>query len=172
MGREVRRVPKDWQHPKKREFNYLKNCYEERYQPMHDRSFATAMDEWIAEWKAWDRGERPDYCSDENRNLPYWEWEGPPPDPAYFMPDWPDSERTHLMMYEDTTEGTPISPAFETPEELARWLVDNHASAFGGMEGSYEGWLRIAQGGWAPGLIMEVHGDGTSTMTNGVDATL
>jgi hypothetical protein len=74
------------------------------------------------------------------------------------MPNWPESERTHLMMYEDTSEGTPISPAFETPEELARWLVDNKASAFGSDTGTYEGWLRIARGGFAPSMVVDASG--------------
>jgi hypothetical protein len=153
MGREVRRVPKDWQHPKKREFNYLKNRYEEVYQPMFERSFAEAMDEWYAEWKAWERGDRPEYCSEEGSSLPYWEWSGPPPDPAYYMPQWPEHERTHLMMYESTSEGTPISPAFETPEELARWLADSNASAFGSCTATYEQWLSTCRRGWAPSAI-------------------
>jgi hypothetical protein len=163
MGREVRRIPKDWQHPKKRKFNYLKACYEDVYQPMYDKPFAPAMREWYAGWEAWERGERPEGAISET----YWEWDGPPPDPEYYRPDWPDSERTHLMMYEDTSEGTPISPAFETPEELARWLVENNASAFGSSTGTYEGWLRIAQGGYAPSAVVV---DGV--MHSGVDAPL
>jgi hypothetical protein len=70
------------------------------------------------------------------------------------MPNWPDDVSTHLMMYEDTTEGTPISPAFKTPEELAQWLVDNKASAFGRSLGTYEGWLRVARGGFAPSMVV------------------
>ncbi len=89
---------------------------EEHYQPMYDRAFEPAMREWIAAWDAWERGERADCAKGET--MPYWEWNGAPPDPAYYRPDWPESERTHLMMYEDTSEGTPISPAFTTPEEL------------------------------------------------------
>ena len=161
MGREVRRVPKGWQHPKVSRYNYLKGCYEDIYQPKHDSSFAEAMREWYREWEAWERGEKPEGVTSET----YWEYAGGPPDPEYYMPQWPEHERTHLMMYEDTSEGTPISPAFETPEELARWLVDNHASAFGGMEGSYEGWLRIAQGGWAPSMVIA-----NGVMQSGVDA--
>lgn len=78
---------------------------------------------------------------------------GNPPDINDYMPNWPDAERTHLMMYETTSEGTPISPAFRTPEELARWLADNKASAFGSMTASYESWLEVARGGWAPSAI-------------------
>ena len=56
-------------------------------------------------------------------------------------------------MYEDTSEGTPISPVMETPEKLARWLVDNNASAFAGQTATYEHWLAVCKGGWAPSMI-------------------
>lgn len=153
MGREVRRVPADWQHPKIEKPNYRDCCVETSYQPMFDRPFKSAMEEWYAAWQAWERGERPDYCTGDSAKLQYWEWDNPPPDPAYFRPDWPEAERTHLMMYEDTSEGTPISPAFATPEELARWLADNGASSFGSSTASYEDWLVIARGGWAPDMV-------------------
>ena len=58
------------------------------------------------------------------------------------------------MMYEITSEGTPISPAFATPEELARWLSDNEAIAFAGMTATYEQWLRVANGGYAGSAVM------------------
>jgi hypothetical protein len=70
------------------------------------------------------------------------------------MPEWPESERTHLQMYESTSEGTPISPVMETPEQLARWLADNGASAFGDMTATYEQWLETAKDGWAPSGMM------------------
>jgi hypothetical protein len=46
------------------------------------------------------------------------------------MPQWAEEEKTHIMMYETCSEGTPISPAFKRgeKEKLARWLVDNKAS--------------------------------------------
>jgi hypothetical protein len=155
MGREVRRVPKGWQHPKRKRFNPFTMREEESYQPMFDRSFAEAMEEWYAAWKAWERGERPSYCDEESAKLQYWEWNGGPPDPEYYMPQWPESERTHLVMYENTSEGTPISPAFETPEELARWLADNGASAFGNDTATYEQWLATCKAGWAMTAVME-----------------
>lgn len=82
--------------------------------------------------------------------------EGNPPDANDYMPAWTQAEATHLMMYEEVSEGTPISPAFATPEELARWLVDNKAYAGGMGDGtaSYEGWLRVARGGWAPSAVI------------------
>lgn len=144
MGREVRRVPADWQHPKVEKPNYRLGIMEERYQPMFDRPFGPAMREWYEAWQAWERGERDEFS--KGQTMPYWEWAGPPPDPAYYRPDWPEESRTHLMMYEDTSEGTPLSPAFKTPEEVARWCADNGASWFGHEPGSYEDWLAIARG--------------------------
>jgi len=151
MGREVRMVPPDWQHPKKDDG---------RYRPLHVHDYEVARKEWdegLTEWlqgraECSDGGIRPDgYRPDV---WGYIEWTGPCPTPDEYMPQWPDSERTHYMMYEDTSEGTPISPAFATPEELARWLVDNNANAFAGQTASYEGWLRVAKGGWAPSAVM------------------
>lgn len=76
------------------------------------------------------------------------------PDQDNYMQEWPEDEKTHCMMFETTTEGTPISPAFETPEELAKWLYESGASAFGGSTGTYEGWLRVAKGGFAPSAVI------------------
>ena len=82
------------------------------------------------------------------------------------MPDWPEEIKTHYMMYETCSEGTPISPAFKTPEELARWLADNNASAFAGQGASYESWLRICKGGYAPSAIIM-----NGKLMSGVEAT-
>lgn len=88
MGREVRRVPKNWQHPK-------------------------------------DKNQKP---------IPLLEEDVP--------------NGNFYQMYETCSEGTPISPIMETPEELARWLSDHNASAFGSMTATYEQWLcTIYRGG-------------------------
>lgn len=166
MGREVRRVPADWQHPKKHTFDH-RGQWVERYDPLLDGDWAQAAKEWDEEREKWERGEFPDYTSEECRSMPFDQYSGRRPYSLDYMPQWTDAERTHLMMYEDTSEGTPISPAFETPEELARWLVDNKASSFGSDTGSYEGWLRVARGGWAPSMVVE-----NGVMSSGVDAGL
>jgi hypothetical protein len=74
------------------------------------------------------------------------------------MPEFTEEQKTHMMMYEDTSEGTPISPAFETPEELARWLADNNASAFGNSTATYKQWLATCKVGWAPSMIADSSG--------------
>lgn len=158
MGREVRRVPADWQHPKDEMTG--------RYKPLFDCGYQRALDEWNEENAKWSRGEFPDYADDEDKKMSYSEWSGDQPKSCDYMPDWPDEQRTHQMMYETTSEGTPISPAFETPEELARWLADTGASALGRSTASYEGWLRVAQGRYALSAV-SVNG---GLLVNGVDA--
>ena len=152
MGREVRRVPADWQHPKQWRTGWTDGRSVEEFKPLFPgERYQPAVDEWDEECAKWKSGWRPEHCDEPHyRAMAYEQWSGQRPHRDNYMPNWPAEQRTHLMMYEDTSEGTPISPAFETPEELARWLTDNGASAFGSSTGSYEGWLRVATGGLAP----------------------
>ena len=147
MGREVRYVPANWQHPKHNVLDWRTGQMVEQYRPLFqgDR-YQPRVDEWDDECAKWKTGWRPDYCTDPKyRAMTYEQYNGQRPHRDDYMPDWPEEQKTHLMMYENTSKGTPISPAFETPEELARWLVDNKASAFGSNTGSYKNWLRVAQ---------------------------
>lgn len=138
MGREVRKVPADWKHPKDERTG--------RYKPLFDGSrYAECKKEWLDMLAEKGLQETLDY-------------HGNPPNAEDYMPDWPEAERTHLMMYEDTSEGTPISPPFATPEELARWLTDNGASAFGSSTARYEEWLATIRDGFAVGLVMDAKG--------------
>ncbi len=153
MGREARRVPADWQHPKHEVPDYRTGRMVEFYKPLYPgESYAPRAAEFVAKLNADGLQEAIDWCGC--------------PDKDDFMPDWPAEQRTHLMMYEDTSEGTPISPAFATPEELARWLADTNASAFGREGASYEAWLRIARGGWAPSMVFTPQ----AGLQNGVSA--
>ena len=153
MGREVRRVPADWQHPK-HWTNGMRGPIE-RYKPLFPgEQYQARVDEWDEECAKWKAGWRPEYCTDaESHAMTYEQYSGKRPHRDDYMPNWPSEQRTHLMMYEDTSEGTPISPAFATPEELARWLADTGASAFGSSTATYEQWLRVARGGWAPSAV-------------------
>ena len=59
------------------------------------------------------------------------------------------------QLWSTTTEGTPMSPVFETPEKLAQWLVDTKASTFGTDTATYEEWLRfINRPSGAPSLVV------------------
>lgn len=158
MGREVRRVPKDWEHPKDARGHFV---------PLFGGSFSQELKKWEVCNGKWIMGSRWDYVSktwieieNEYRHLSFDEWRGPKPVAEDYMPDWDEAERTHYMMYEDTSEGTPISPAFETPEELAQWLANNNASAFGSETATYEAWLRVCEGGYAPSMVVKVNEEG------------
>lgn len=164
MGREIRMVPPDWQHPTYFAKGWRTNTPELRFRPLFDSNFATRLADWEAEKAAWDRGEVRDWATngwkpkegDEGDSFD--EWHGECPKREDYMPEFPAGTATHLMMYENTSEGTPISPAFATPEELARWLADNNASAFGGEGATYEEWLRVCQGGYAPSAVVTDQG--------------
>ena len=142
MGREVRRVPATWQHPRDTQGNYL---------PLFD-GFIDRYKTWVKEYTQWERGYTITIDGTmvprtvEMLALTYTEWSGPCPDAADYMPDWPDDERTHWQMYETTSEGTPLSPLCDTPEQLAQWLVDHHTSFFGDMTTNYAHWLGIIHG--------------------------
>lgn len=153
MGREVRRVPADWKHP-------TDGFYPDgkiRYQPLLE-GYTDRVEEWDRDAAAWARGEFPEYVSEEGRKMPYEEYDGPRPKPENYMPEWPEHEKTHYMMYETTSEGTPKSPAFATPEELAQWLAYTGASIFADYCAGYDEWLEIAKGKPNIGLVIGVRG--------------
>ena len=68
------------------------------------------------------------------------------------------------QMWETVSEGSPISPVFATPEELARFMSETRYGA--DKDGTpYETWLRFIQGpGWAPSLVI-----GTDGVKSGVE---
>jgi hypothetical protein len=150
MGREVRRVPQDWQHPKDNGGHYA---------PLHGGSASLDQAKWDEGAAQWARGFRDDWkggwkaLDGGEGAATFAEWYGDRPVASDYMPDWPASERTHWQMYESTTEGTPISPVMDSPESLARWLADNGASAFGSSTASYESWLATCQSGYSVGLV-------------------
>ena len=151
MGREVRKVPPDWSHPKAPHGEFI---------PLLPGPYAEAVACWADEAVQWHLGLRRRYGGNVNEDLYGWQprtgdeltmtfetWYGPAPQPEDYMPAFfPMESATHFMMYENTSEGTPISPAFATTEELARWLADNGASAFGVMTANYDAWLGVIEG--------------------------
>lgn len=168
MGREVRMVPPGWQHPKDENGKYI---------PLLRGGFAEADSDWNEGYAAWQRGEVENYGdgpkwkpkdAGAGASARYTDYAGPRPSPDDYMPEWSKGEATMLVMYEDTSEGTPISPAFSTPEELARWLTDNGASAFADMTATYEEWLATCRrGGAVSAVLSTAHG-----LQSGVAAAL
>lgn len=150
MGREVRRVPPNWDHPKR------EGAHADRLQPMFNETFASAAAEWKANFAAWERGERPKHFSDESRNLEYWEWENGPPDRAYYRP-WQDDEATWFQVWETVSEGTPVTPPFATKVELVDYLA-THGDFWDQKRGDGP-WPRgtaekFVGAGWAPSMMV------------------
>lgn len=100
MGREVRRVPPDWEHPRDARGNFL---------PMYDESFEHAL-----------RVFKEERAAHERSNVFF---AGCIPDePGLYRPDWPDEARTAWQVYETTSAGTPVSPVFACREDLEHWI--------------------------------------------------
>lgn len=117
MGREVRKVPADWDHEK----------YSDK--PLFD-NFNKKLTNWLEGFNQWGNGYRFNYndekwipITEDEKQYSYTDWAGDRPDPSDYMPDWDESERTHYQAYENITEGTPISPVFATEEEVIDFLV-------------------------------------------------
>ena len=167
MGREIRRVPENWEHPKN----------ENGYIPLAGYSFIEHLRTWNEGNEMWKAGlyrcyreGGPDWepidLKHKHKYMSYVEYAGPKPELEKYMPEWPDAERTHVQMYETCTEGTPISPVLATPEKMAKWLTDNKANAFAGQIASYDAWLQVCKGNSAPSAAC-VLGVG---MVSGVEA--
>lgn len=139
MSREMRTVPKGWEHPR---------GGDGRHRPLNDQSYREACTEQAAFWTAWANGGEGldaydrEACEAGEPATDYAPYIGHPDE---YRPDWGDDERTCFVYYETVSEGTPVSPVFETIEGLAEWLAKEHG-------GTYERWLENLQhrGGFCP----------------------
>ena len=146
MSREVRKVPSDWSHPRRPNGSL---------QPMFNEDYETAANEWLDNCALWSSGKHPSQSGEYASDTPYyWEYDGNPPDPEYYMPKFDPEQCTYFQMYETCSEGTPISPPMKTPQLLARWLADTGASSFADMTATYDQWLDTIEAGWAVSAVM------------------
>jgi len=149
MGREIRHVIPNWEHPRDEKGDYI---------PMYDSDYETKAQEWIAEFTAWENHTHPDWEKYGAEYSHYWEWDGDPPDRESYRPDkWTTEQATWIQMYETVSEGTPVSPAFATKEELIEYLV--RYGDYWDQKRGHGGWLRenaeqFVQQGYAPSFIM------------------
>lgn len=152
MGREIRRVPPDWKHPKDTGYR------QKGFLPMHDSPFDPAMDKWIEARRKWNADEDPDR---DKHPMAYHEWAGGPPNPEYYRPAWQEETRTAYQVYETVSEGTPVSPVFATKDELIQWLVnDGRGMGIGGKQQklSREAAERFVEAAWAPSMVVDASG--------------
>lgn len=58
-----------------------------------------------------------------------------------------------FQMWETVSEGSPISPVFDTPEGLAHWLASNRQGSIDDGT-TFEQWMKFITGpGWAPSMV-------------------
>lgn len=141
MGREIRKVPPGWEHPKDDKGHY---------KPLFDESYDEAAKEWLKECM--------DFKPTEDCKY-YWEWTDNPPDKEYYRPEF-EKEPTHYQIYETVSEGTPTSPVFESKEQLIRWLITEGYSESAAVN--------FAKEGWAPSFSMKVAEDGVKTIKDNI----
>lgn len=207
MGREVKRVPLDFDHPVGEAWpGYLNDQFVEcsvckgESRTKAGEHLARALSEFLnprPKVPGWDEltaglcGRKPDgwvghdacdrYVLEgkliELAGLPKgWGWcshcagDGCDPSAKEAWEAWTPNEPPEgdgWQMWENTSDGSPISPVFATPEELARWLDDTGASAFGSMTASYESWLSMIRG---PGYSASCVAGGGKGLRSGVEA--
>lgn len=151
MGREVRRVPPNWNHPKCDRYG------DDRLQPMYDERYEDASLEWRSSYARWEAGEKMEHREDDGSLLDFWEYRGNPPDRKYYRP-WRDDEATWFQLWETVSEGTPVSPPFATAEELAAHLAE-HGDDWDQHRG-HGGWGKVradafVKAGWAPSMMIK-----------------
>jgi len=112
MGREIRKVPGDWQHPVDENGKYL---------PLFDDTFESDFAEWekyLSDWKngIYPYGQRPATIRQ------FIEDSGGCPDPSSYA-NYNGKKCTHYILYENVSEGTPLTPKFDSLEKLENYLV-------------------------------------------------
>ncbi len=134
MGREIRRVPPTWEHPK-----------DERghYRAIYDTDYETRSAEWESEYAEF-VALTPEQRQEEYGCVHYWQYDPPPNEDYYRTEKWTPEQATAYQIYETVTEGTPVSPVFAILDELVQWLVEQ-----GYSEKAAKG---FAESGWAPSM--------------------
>ena len=156
MGREIRMVPPNWDHPQRDpEYDTYRHG---GLQPMHDENYADAKRKWIDGLMQWEAGTYPGQAT--FASCEWWDYSGDPPVAAYYRP-WKDNEATWFQVWETVSEGTPVTPPFATKEELVDYLVTK--GDFWQESAIKKGWERARPG--YPGYSREaaeafVLGDG------------
>ena len=145
MGREIRRVPIHWQHPRKPDGDY---------QPLYDEDYETAARLWLMECVRWEYHWLEHGCGPEGCDTRYyWDWEGSSPEDTYYRPAWQPGTKMGFQMYETVTEGTPLSPVFPSKQLLADWLC-THTDWCGDGPRTREQAEMFVKDEWAPSAMI------------------
>jgi len=170
MGREIRMVPPNWQHPKYTDYQVQYAYQRDAYHPMYNEDYDHAAAEWLQACIEWANGTHPDLAEHPEYKAEspyYWDYGCTPPDKAYYRERW-NEEATWYQVYETVSEGTPVTPPFATKEELVDYLVE-HGDFWDQRRGN-GGWTRknaeaFVKDEWAPSMIVTHSAAGTTIVT-------
>ena len=128
MGREIRRVPANWEHPTQKcaHSPWAGGC---DYSRTHGGKCLVPLMQGYGEAKA--EFEKMQAAKGLQEALDYF---GRAPDMNYYVPDWTEAEATWFQVYETVSEGTPITPPFATKDELVEFLCTKK-DFWGGVQG-------------------------------------
>jgi hypothetical protein len=144
MGhREVRPVAIGWEHPR------LPGTYSNG-KPRYRGLFSREDLRWRLEWNA---AHPDDEDAAEDIDL------------DEYMPEIPEGEPFAWVLYETTSEGSPVSPPFATLEELADWCEGN-ATVFGPLRWTRDEWLASFNAGTTGTDSLMIAGSGGVTTLN------
>ncbi|WP_018619068.1 hypothetical protein [Spirosoma luteum] len=144
MGRELRKVPADWEHPKQHNGNY---------QPMYEEYYGDAIADWINEHQQWENGTHPTLVvhPEYKEEYPFYAmWNGGPPNVDYYRTrKFTPEELTHIQLYETTSEGTPKTPVFPADqlEQLCEYAAE-HCTTFGSFKATKQEWFDMLSRGF------------------------
>lgn len=58
------------------------------------------------------------------------------------------------QLWETTSEGSPRSPVFAVPEQLATWMTENECMFAGSKMPDFDSAMRFVKAGWAPSMVV------------------
>ena len=155
MGREIRRVPPHWEHPRYTADDApTERCIGEHRQ-LYDEPYIPALERWIEAHRKWESGKDKGRADSGMRF--YAEYNGNPPDVAMYRPDWGDTA-TWYQVYQTVGEGSPVTPPFATQDELIDYLA-THGDFWDQQRGNRP-WSRanaerfVKSTGHAPSLVV------------------
>ena len=150
MGRQLRRVAANWQHPKDENNNYI---------PLLEYNFTEKLNEWEEGKEMWDKGLRENWFPKEGEGkwkarigdeceMTWEEWTSSKPVKEDYMPEWGEEEKTHIQLYENTTEGTPITEVYKADEleNLCEYAAKN-CTTFADFTATKEEWMNMLSDG-------------------------
>jgi len=145
MGREIRKVTPNYEHPKDDSGQY--------------KPLFSDFEESLAEFE--------DYMKKNGLRDAIGYFGGSPSPEDYMLVEYnkddglyygaKDEERTWLQVFETVSEGSPVSPPFETVENLIEYLVekgDFWCQSRGNNPPPRESVEAFVNSGWAPSAIM------------------